>query len=494
MDIKIFEDQTGLMMFPEKYLDKTSLRNMDIVKLFDNKIDLRITYREDILETTCYLLVHRGQERAIGCYIVGKGKFVDDYFGTFKNDANDVLKKIGFEHHYDNAENAVFDNIEKFDTSGQPHKDIDLIVEAKNSGEHINYKGGDIGEMASLCRQILGRINNIDIVISTVESNIGHVNVARSKMHDERLLPTSQGKQVLDRQMRKAEQRRFEENRKKDIEKRMVEEEAKRIRDAETRKLEEKRRLEDIEKIKNDINIADQNIEKGIALIEEGLEIKRRAGYEDTYIDHNTGIINDVINGKLSDLPSEKIEDNEDGNLDKKNRFEREEKIKKAKIGNSKIHEGTFLVKEAITSKRRAGYTDAEISSNTKIKGSCITIRSYIHQDEDLGPPRKNPTSVNTTKIIAIFVTVLFVGSLTCSWFYGIPVDIHKIIKNEQINKSETVNLSALPIGTTGQVSNVAATETVQTIRNVAMTETIRPITNATNVQALTEINGSVGN
>lgn len=471
MDIRIFEDQTGLMMFPEKYLDKTSSRNMDIVKLFDNKIDLRMTYREDFLETTCYLLVHRGQERAIGCYIVGKGKFVDSYFDTFKNDANDVLKKIGFEHHYDNTENVVFDNIEKFDTSGQPHKDIDLIVEAKNSGEYVNYKGGDIGEIASLCRQILKRINNIDIVISTVESNLGHVNIVRSKIHDERLFPTSQGKQVLDGLIRKAEQRRNEENRKKDLAKRKLEE--------------EKARLEDMENRKNVAKLADYNIEKGVVLIEEGLEIKRKAGYEDSYIDYNTGIINDVVNGKLSDFPPEKVEDNEDGNLDEKYRLEKEEKIKKVENGNNKIREGTFLVKEAITSKRRAGYTDLDISSNTKIKGSCITIRSYISQDEDNEYSKKNPP-VTTTKIIAIFVTVLFVGSLACSWFYGIPFDIHKIINKEQINKSETV----IPAPTTNQVSNVAVT--TNQASNAAITETIQPVTNATNVPAIIVTNSSV--
>ena len=127
MDIKIFEDQTGLMMFPEKSLDKMSSKNMDIVKLFDNKIDLRISNIEDFLEVTCYLLVRRGQERAIGCYIVGRDKYTDRIFGNFKKDANGALKNIGFEHHYDSTENVVFDHMEKFDMDGQSHKDIDLI-------------------------------------------------------------------------------------------------------------------------------------------------------------------------------------------------------------------------------------------------------------------------------------------------------------------------------------------------------------------------------
>lgn len=347
MDIKIFEDQTGFIMFPEKGLDKTSSKNMDIVKLFDNKIDLRIIYREDFLEVTCYLLVHRGQERAIGCYIVGKGKYFDSSFGTFKNDANEVLKKIGFEHHYDSAENIVFDNIEKFDIGGESHRDIDLIAEAKNSGERVNYKGGDIGEIASLCRQILRKISNIDIVISTVESNIGHVNIVRSKVHGERLSPTNQGKQALGRQIRKAEYRRLEENRQKERE------------------------------------IVDNKIEQGTTLIKEGLDIKRKAGYSAIEIDYDIRILNSVINGEFASFPSVEIEKNENEYPDEDGRRKKEEKTKQGKIGNDKIKEGTFLIKDALISKRKEGYSDIEINSDIRLRNSDIIAKNYVSPDEN---------------------------------------------------------------------------------------------------------------
>jgi hypothetical protein len=430
MDIKIFEDQTGLMMFPEKGLGKTSSRNGDIVKLFDNKIDLRIINGEDLLEITCYLLVHRGQERAIGCYITGKDKYTDRTFENFKKDANDALKSIGFEHNHDNEENVVFDHMEKFDIDGQYHKDIDLIVEARNSGEHVGYKGGNIGEIAVLCRQILKRIGNIDIVISTVESNLGHVNVIRSNVYNEQLSPTVQGKQVLDRQIKKAEQRRIEENRKLEEQRRA--EEQRKLKENEDRIKEEE------EKNKQRYReIVDRNIDKGITLIEEGLDIKRRAGYDGLEINSYVEVMNDVINGKLDQFPSDKIENDEKGRLDEDGRHKKEEKIKQGEIGNDKIKEGAFIVKDAFASKRKDGYTDFEISSDVRIRNSHIIVRPYIPNEENkkydehcndvkqedtivfLVGNAKISFRVSSIKIFAIVIIVIAVWLLASSLFHG---------------------------------------------------------------------------
>lgn len=454
MDIKIFEDQTGLMMFPEKRLDTTSQKNTDVIKLFDNKIDLTITNRENEIEIACYLLIHRGQERAIGCYIIGKDKYTDRTFENFKRDADSTLKNIGFEHHHNEKENTVFDHIDEFDRDGQPHRDIDLIVEARSSEERVGYKGGNVGDVAVLCRQILKKINNIKIVISTVESNLGYVNIIRSNVYEGQLSPTSQGRQTLDRQIRKAEQRRIEENRKRDEEKRKLEEEESRKRETENARLEEKRKYEDMESMRKGAELADSNIEKGVKLIEEGLEIKRKAGYDNSYIDYNTGIINDVINGKLSDFPPDKVEDIEYRSADEKTTSdkttsdrmmsekitsEKNDKMKKVETGNNKIHEGSSLVRDAITVKRRAGYTDVEINSNTKIKGSCITIRSYVcpyKNDEpcESGNDKKHEEKVvlrvGNTKmaismtsvkiVIAVLIVAIVISALLLvpQWFY----------------------------------------------------------------------------
>ena len=449
MDIKIFEDQTGLMMFPDKRLDTTSQKNTDVIKLFDNKIDLAITNREDEIEITCYLLIHRGQERAIGCYIIGKEKYTDRTFENFKRDADSALKNIGFEHHHDEKENTVFDHIDEFDRDGQPHRDIDLIVEARSSEERVGYKGGNIGEIAVLCRQILKKINNIKIVISTVESNLGYVNIIRGNAYEGQLSPTSQGRQTLDRQIRKAEQRRIEENRKRGEEKRKLEEEENRKREAEIARLEEKRKYEDMESMRKGSELADSNIEKGIKLIEEGLEIKRKAGYDNSYIDYNTGIINDVINGKLSGFPPDKVEDVEYRSADEKitsdkatsdkTISDKNDKIKKTEAGNNKIHEGAFLVRDAVAAKRRAGYTDVEINFNTKINGSCVNIRSYVcpykedeycKSDNDKKQEKKVVIRVGNTKMsisitsakivftVLIIIIIIIVLLLVSSWFH----------------------------------------------------------------------------
>lgn len=372
MDIKIFEDQTGLMMFPDKGLDKMSPRNMDIVRLFDNKIDLRISNIENFLEIACYLLVRRGQERAIGCYIVGRDNYTDRTFGNFKKDANSALKNIGFEHHYDNTENVVFDHMEKFDMDGRSHTDIGLIVGAKNSGERVNYKGGDIGEIAVFCRQILKRVSNIDIVISTVESNLGDVNITRSKTHGELLSPTVQGKQALDRQIIKAEQMRAEEQRK--LEERKKEKES---------RVEENRRIEEDKGKQKEREIVDGKIEKGTSLIKEGLEIKRRAGYSDLEIDSYLIIVNNVINGKLEYFPYGEIGESENEPLEEEGIRKKEEKIRKGEIGNDKIKEGTFILKDAIVSKRKDGYSDIEINSDFRIKNSGIIVKNYVGPDEN---------------------------------------------------------------------------------------------------------------
>jgi hypothetical protein len=420
MDIRIFEDQTGLMMFPEKRLDTTSQKNTDVIKLFDNKIDLTITNRENEIEIMCYLLIHRGHERAIGCYIIGKDKYSDRTFENFKRDADSALKNIGFEHHHDEKENIVFDHIDEFDRDGQLHRDIDLIMEARSSEERVGYKGGNIGEIATLCRQILKKINDMKIVISTVESNLGYVNIIRGSVYDGQLSPTSQGRQTLDRQIRKAEQRRIEENRKRDEEKRKLEEDENRKREVEIARLEEKRKYEDMESMRKDSELADANIEKGVKLIEEGLEIKRKAGYDNSYIDYNTGIINDVINGKLSGFPPDKVEDVEYRIVDDKSTSDlstsdkstsdkstsdlstsdKNEKMKKVEIGNNKIHEGSFLVRDAVAAKRRARYTDVDINFNTKINGSCVNIRSYVcpYKDDKCIESDKKDNSDNNEK------------------------------------------------------------------------------------------------
>jgi hypothetical protein len=487
MDIKIFEDQTGRMMFPEKRLDKTSSKNMNVVRLFDNKIDLYITSRKDGLEIICYLLVQRYQERAIGCYIIGNGQYADNTFTNFKNGANNTLKNMGLEHHYDDMENMVFDHIEEFDIDGKSHADIELIAEARDSGERVGYKAGDIGEIAILCRQILKRIDDIEIVISTVESNLGHVNILRSNTYEERLFPTNQGKQVLDRQRKKVAQRHIEEKRKLEEKSRLEEYEKRKLAEDEKRKLSEK--------------IVDNSLEKGILLIEEGLDIKRKVGYDNVYIDYNIGIINDFINEKLSYFPPDKVEKNE--NKDVEGKIDNNEKIKKEEIGNDKIKEGASLVREAVISKRKAGYTDFEIGSNSRIKNSYITIRHYIPPEED----KKNTETGDGRKFLSISIVaivLIIVGLLTTSWFLGFPFDPNNVTKNGQkITANEIDNVGStfaniaettvIPVQTSNNITNTTGSTTVTITIGVTESPTITNTINVSGMQTVMNANKVTG-
>lgn len=249
VNIKIFEDQTGFQLFPEKSYNKDTT----IVKFFDNKIDLYMTKGEsgeDFLIISCYVLVHKGQERPIGCYILGSGIYSDNIFTIFKNSANEALKSIGFKPQYDQDENAIFDGLEKFDYISSKIE-IDEILQAILSGEKLSFNAGNILDISAFCRQILKNTKKIKIAISTGKTNFGDINILRNKIYQERLSPTNESKEIFNRRRNSINQKLEYENKK------MIEE----------------------DKIKKG-SIGDSQIVEGIKLIKEGLTTKRMAGYE----------------------------------------------------------------------------------------------------------------------------------------------------------------------------------------------------------------------
>lgn len=285
--VQIYEDQTGFMMFPEKSLKK----DINIVKLFDNKVDLYLKKieKEDVLTIICYALVAKGQERAIGCYIIGECKYTDNMFANFKDVASNTLKKMGFELHPDKGENEIFNNIEKFDSLGgySSNEDIYTIMKVLESNEYLNYKSGNIGEIIAFCRQILNKINNVKMAISTEDTNLGDINISRNVTYEERLVPTSEGKKILEMQKAKIAQK---------------------LADEEIRKATEKKKLEDENKRKEG-EVGENKINEGMVLIKDGLLTIRKAGYNDLEIECEIKRINSTIMGRP--LP-EKIQMNED--------------------------------------------------------------------------------------------------------------------------------------------------------------------------------------
>jgi hypothetical protein len=209
MDIKIYEDQTGQMFYPEKRTDK----DRDIVRLFGNKIDIFIKKTNASIEISCYALIQENLKRAIGCYITYKGTKYNQMFSEFKNEANKALTSLGFKISNDDTENAIFNNIEKFDTSSRLYN-TNIIINALNSGECLCYGGGNLSEIGGFCKDILTLIPNIKIAISPKESRLGEINILRNTSYEERLNPFDETKQILDRQQGRIAQKIIDDRRK----------------------------------------------------------------------------------------------------------------------------------------------------------------------------------------------------------------------------------------------------------------------------------------
>ncbi len=221
MDIKIYEDQTGQMFYPEKRTDK----DRDIVRLFDNKIDIFVKKTNDNIEISCYALIQKSLERAIGCYITYKGNKYNQMFTEFKNEANKALTNLGFKISNDDTENAIFNNLEKFDASSRLH-DINIIINALNSGECLYYGGGNFSEIGGFCKDILSLTPNIKISISPKENRLGELNILRNTTYEEYLSPFDKTKQILDRQQDRIAQKIIDERKKIEDERKNKEKEA----------------------------------------------------------------------------------------------------------------------------------------------------------------------------------------------------------------------------------------------------------------------------
>ncbi len=254
MDIKLYEDQTGQMIFPEKRTDE----NKDIVRLFNNKIDLFIkkTGSRDELEISCYVLVQKSLERAIGCYIIYTGRYTKQFFTDFKNEANKLLMNTGFKLHHDDTENAIFNNIEKFDGFGT-YRIMDTVTNALNSRECLYYKGGNITEITDFCKDILTSVKDIKLAISSEGTNLGEINILRYKTFAEQFAPTEKTKQALDRQQERISQKLFDERRIKE---------------------DERRKIED-EKKNKEKQIAKTHFDDGIRSMEKAVQTLRNAGF-----------------------------------------------------------------------------------------------------------------------------------------------------------------------------------------------------------------------
>ncbi len=238
MDIEVYEDQTGDRLFPAAKLEKDE----KIKRLFSSNVDLYIEKRRNDLTVHCHVLAREGLDRYQGYYIKFTGSYIGNYFTNFKREADKVLNNLELQLRHENVE--IFDNIYKFDLEGHHREDIDAIMYAINSSDYLNYNAGNINDISALCNDILRKINNIKIVISSEESKLGDINILRNKKSEESLKATDNTKQVLEKYRKK--------------------------------KIDEKKRL-DVEGGKN-------KIKDGFVLVKEGASIFKNAGYDPTDI------------------------------------------------------------------------------------------------------------------------------------------------------------------------------------------------------------------
>ena len=199
MNIKVYEDQTGLMVFPENRPQKDE----SVVKLFHNKVDLFVKKTGNNLEIDCYILAHKGLARDLGYYIIYTNFYNDAIFTNFKKDTDKILQDLKLQVSYNNPENIIFDNIEKFDPKlgtkldyGYGHN-IDVVKNVVGEGKHLEYTTGDINEISIFCRDILKKINNVEIYITSGdEIELGNINISRKK-NEKLFYPSESTKQIL---------------------------------------------------------------------------------------------------------------------------------------------------------------------------------------------------------------------------------------------------------------------------------------------------------
>lgn len=239
MNVKIYEEQTGLIIFPI-VPGKEPDKDESIINFFNNGVDLYVEKKAKELRISCHVVVKSDQDKNKGYYIKSISKFEDDSFTEFKKESNKTLRALGFQHDIDDMNNMMLDNIEKLDIDIYCHEDTEIIAHVLESGEYLEYKAGNIDEITIFCKDILRKIVNSKIAISSRENTLGDINIFRTRKHEEPLLSNARTRQVLDK--------------------------------LRTDLIEKKRQ--------EDENLARYKINDGTNLIKEGLTILRSTGYE----------------------------------------------------------------------------------------------------------------------------------------------------------------------------------------------------------------------
>ena len=73
---------------------------------------------------------------------------------------------------------------------------IDAVKNAVNDGKRLEYTAGNINEISIFCRDVLKRVNNVEIYITSGENKLGNINISRKK-HERFFFPSESTKQIL---------------------------------------------------------------------------------------------------------------------------------------------------------------------------------------------------------------------------------------------------------------------------------------------------------
>lgn len=239
MNVKIYEERTGQMIFPI-VPGKEPEKDENIIDLFNNHIDLYTEKKAKTIRVTCHVSIQQSPEESKGYYITTLSKYEDDIFTEFKKESNKALRILNIQRNPDDTNNIMFNNIEKLDLDLYLHEDTEIVALVLQSGEYLEYQAGNIDEISIFCKDVIRKIENSKIAISSDVNKLGDINILRTRRHEEPLRPNERTRVILDKY------------RKELVEKKRKEEE----------------------------NIARGKINEGTVLIKEGLTILRSTGYE----------------------------------------------------------------------------------------------------------------------------------------------------------------------------------------------------------------------
>jgi hypothetical protein len=227
----IYEDQDGSLKYPElKHLDKTIGReSSNIVGLFEEKITLLLTKKNEKLKAYCHFYASRRENREEGFYIVYEETYSDHFFQDLQRFGEIALGAIELSL-ADIKDNSVFKNISIFDIYDensnkiQSHNgfsfsglDLEALRQALANKEKLTYIGGVSPALSNFIKNMLNNVPDFPILISSEQRKLFGINI-QIKLNVTELLCTEDTQKILNEYREKLRREKEEKERKARIE------------------------------------------------------------------------------------------------------------------------------------------------------------------------------------------------------------------------------------------------------------------------------------